>query len=158
MSVETRNYSLQYNKYKEGLIYDAESVILAGKHTDELSAHRAKRQWKEVLSSYFLLESERDYELWVESAPEDDYFVVHCCFVSACGRYAFWRLVNQQAPEAEARLGATLQNSAVKRLLATNRALAKRAKTPFVLGALDESNKHSDETISILEKLLKLFS
>ena len=35
---------------------------------------------------------------------ESKYFVLNCYFTSACGRYAFWRLINNQAPEAESKL------------------------------------------------------
>lgn len=158
MSVETNNELLQYTKYKEGLIYDAESVILAGKYTDEMSAHRAKKTWIDVLGSYFLLESERDYELWVTTDLTEEYFVIHCCFISACGRYAFWRLVNQQAPEAEAKLGASLKNADIKRLLATNRSLSKSKREPFVLSALADQIDSNEDTKSLISRILKLFS
>ena len=32
---------------------------------------------------------------------EEGVFTLQCEFVSACGRYAFWRLTNNQAPEAQ---------------------------------------------------------
>ncbi len=158
MSVESNNDVLQYTKYKEGLIYDAESVILAGKYSDEMSAHRAKKTWIDVLGSYFLLESERDYELWVTTDITKEYFVVHCCFISACGRYAFWRLVNQQAPEAESKLGASLKNADIKRLLATNRSLGKLKREPFVLSALGEQIEGIEENKNLISRILKLFS
>lgn len=158
MSVESNSEALHYTKYKEGLIYDAESVVLAGKHSDELSAHRAKRQWVGVFSSYFLLENERDYELWVTSDLAEEYFVVHCCFVSACGRYAFWRLVNQQAPEAEAKLGASLKNTTIKRLLAANRSAIRSGREPFVLSALSEQINQNNETQGLIRRILKLFN
>lgn len=95
---------------KSGLIFDAEGVTLIARCNDELSAYRAKKNWVLVLKSYFLLELERDYELSVLASPEHGYFTVSCFFISACGRYAFWRLINDQAPEAELKLGA-LQTS-----------------------------------------------
>lgn len=95
---------------RSGLIFDAEGVTLIARCNDELSAYRAKKNWVLVLKSYFLLELERDYELSVLASPEQGYFTVSCFFISACGRYAFWRLINDQAPEAELKLGA-LQTS-----------------------------------------------
>ncbi len=96
---------LTVTKGDQGLIFDAEGVTLVGRFSDELSAYRARKQWREVLKTYFLLEEQRDYDMSVMSSPENGYNLLSCFFTSACGRYAFWRLINDQAPEAEEKLG-----------------------------------------------------
>lgn len=95
---------LTVTKGEQGLIFDAEGVTLVGRFGDELSAYRARKQWRDVLKTYFLLEEQRDYEMSVMSSPENRYNLLSCFFTSACGRYAFWRLINDQAPEAEEKL------------------------------------------------------
>jgi hypothetical protein len=91
---------------KPGLIFDADTVTLLGKFTDEFSAYRGRKQWMEVFAHYFLLERTRDYDTEVGAIEGTDYFFLRCTFSSACGRYAFWRLVNHQALEAEEKLHA----------------------------------------------------
>lgn len=158
MAVENRNTNLDLSKYKPGLIYDADGITLVGKYTDELSAYRAKRQWTEVLNSYFLLEKDRDYEMWVNSSIEDCSFALSCCFVSACGRYAFWRLINHQAPEAEQKLGGSVQNIPARRFLGSLRSEEDiDKKTSWVIEALNEQIEGNQETIGILQRIRKLF-
>jgi len=89
---------------KPGLIFDADTVTLLGKFTDEFSAHRGKKVWMDVLAHHFLLERARDYDTEVGAIEGSEYFYLRCTFQSACGRYAFWRLVNHQALEAEEKL------------------------------------------------------
>jgi len=81
--------------------FDPDRVILQGQYRDQLSAYRAKKNWVETLTANFLLEEGHDYELSVDSRVADGLFILHCGFTSACGRYAFWRLTNEQAPEAQ---------------------------------------------------------
>ena len=83
------------------LAYDAEAVSLIGSFGDELSAYRARKTWMDVFTNFFLLERERDYDMEIEWDEDLDCFILDCTFSSACGRYAFWRLINHQAPEAE---------------------------------------------------------
>lgn len=91
-----------------GLVFDADSITLLGKFTDELSVYRAKKTWAQVLANYFLLESGRDYEMNImRPETQGQEYALRCVFGSACGRYAFWRLVNRQAPDAEAKLYTT---------------------------------------------------
>ncbi len=150
--------NLDISKHKPGLIYDADGVTLLGKYTDELSAHRAKRGWAEVLGSYFLLEDERDYDMWVTSNLDDNYFVLSCCFVSACGRYAFWRLINHQAPEAEERLGGTGTQTAAKRFLSSMRVEEEEdRKSTWVFNSIDEQLEENEYTASLINKIMKLF-
>lgn len=87
-----------------GLIFDAESNAIIGKFSDELAAYRARRNWIGILAEDFLLEKQRDYEMSVIAASQGTFYLLACSFTSACGRYAFWRLVNRQAQESERRL------------------------------------------------------
>lgn len=91
---------------REGLTFDAGNVKVCSRYTDELAAYRSRKNWKEVLNSYFLLDESRDYKVEINPVELENSkeFEVVCHFNSACGRYAFWRLVNHQAPEAEQRL------------------------------------------------------
>ena len=150
--------SVDLSKAKPGLIYDAEGVTLFGKYSDELSAHRAKREWQEVLGSHFLLENERDYELGAFCSLEENQFLLSCNFVSACGRYAFWRLVNRQAPEAEQRLNGQkerIQKSAKGFMGSPWNADSK--ETTFVVNALEEQIQRNEENKSLVNRLLQLF-
>lgn len=82
------------------VFFDPELLLLEGRYSDELCAHRARRGWMGVFSASFLLEAEHDYVVAVEENADEDGFVLRCAFVSACGRYAFWRLTHGQAPDA----------------------------------------------------------
>lgn len=83
--------------------YDPDAVTLEGHYVDELSAHRAKKAWSQTLKSYFLLDNKVDFSLKIRNGLADDYVLV-CEFGSTCGRYAFWRLINNQALEAQYRI------------------------------------------------------
>jgi len=148
------NSNIDFARAKLGLIYDAEAVTLFGKYQDELSAHRARKEWQVVLGSHFLLERERDYDLVVFTSLEDGQFVLSCNFVSACGRYAFWRLVNRQAPEAEQKL-----NTNNERVQKSNRNpwSNNNNETSIVVNALEEQIDRNEETKSLVNRLLQLF-
>ena len=81
--------------------FDSEAVSLYGIYKDELSMFRAKKSWTEILESNFLLETNYDYNLNKICSPDKSNYVLQCSFLTACGRYAFWRLTNDQAPEAQ---------------------------------------------------------
>jgi hypothetical protein len=89
--------------FSSEILFDKESVTLFARYHDELSAHRAKRVWVETFESHFLLEADGDYRLEVarDESEIEVFFVLRCRFISACARYAFWRITNQQAPEAQ---------------------------------------------------------
>ncbi len=87
--------------YSIGVCFDAEHIVLHGTYTDELSAHRARKAWAEILEYHFLLENGRDFAYRLTPDYEHMLFTLECEFLSACGRYAFWRLTNHQAPEAQ---------------------------------------------------------
>lgn len=152
-SVQSREISPEINKFKPGLIYDADGIALLGKYTDELSAHRAKKHWVDVLNSYFLLEKDRDYELWVTTSLQESYFVLNCSFISACGRYTFWRLINHQAPEAERKLGSSFDSATIRRMNSED----EEDGGTWVFSALDQQIDESQHSITLLEKIKKLF-
>jgi len=75
--------------------------VLHGTYTDELSAHRARKVWAEILEYHSLLEKDRDFVYRLQPDYQHMIFGLQCEFLTACGRYAFWRLTNHQAPEAQ---------------------------------------------------------
>lgn len=81
--------------------FDPETNALAGVYTDELSVHRAKRGWREVLEEHFILEFGHDFTLEIVEDPNTRRYLMRCEFVSACGKSAFWRITNHQAPETQ---------------------------------------------------------
>ncbi len=86
---------------QNGVRFDSEAVTLFGIYKDELSLFRAKKSWTEILESNFLLEPSYDYTLNKIARLSENSFILQCSFLTACGRYAFWRLTNDQAPEAQ---------------------------------------------------------
>jgi len=127
---------------KPGLIFDADSVTLIGKFTDEFSAHRAKKQWMEALAHHFLLEKNRDYQTEIGIIEATPHYYLRCTFESACGRYAFWRLVNHQAAEAEKKLLApNLVNRKVGRFLLGS-VWNVSSGTPWVVGGAGEKRQN----------------
>jgi hypothetical protein len=84
-----------------GVCFDPQEIALEGIYLDELSAYRARRLWTSVLEETFLLEVEHDFRLSVAGAADKERFLLRCEFSTACGRYAFWRLTHNQAPEAQ---------------------------------------------------------
>ena len=105
MGIEMTETGVRVRKSSPTLIFDTDGVCLTSQHTNEMAAYRTRKKWCDILSNYFLLERGRDFEMSVLASPETKYFVLNCYFTSACGRYAFWRLINNQAPEAESKLG-----------------------------------------------------
>ena len=81
--------------------FDSTTAVLEGLYGDELSAHRVKRSWIETLEHNFLLDDQHDFEILITGEIEKGEYQVECSFLTACGRYAFWRLTNNQAPEAQ---------------------------------------------------------
>ena len=84
-----------------GLWYDADRLVLSGVYLDEVTAYRARKRWIEALERNFLLEERHDFSIKVRPAYRGRHFKVRCDFLTACGRYAFWRLTNHQAPEVQ---------------------------------------------------------
>jgi len=156
MKPETQEIAINLSKFKPGLIFDADGVCLFGKYHDELSAWRAKKKWVEVLHDYFLLENNRDYEINVVSEIGTFTFCLSCSFSSACGRYAFWRLINHQAPEAERKLGGTITYP-LSSIEHEDFPEGANGNETWILSALNESAEKNSETAKILRRLLKIF-
>lgn len=85
----------------EGVCFDPDNVTLQGRYSDELSAFRAKKVWIETLEDNFLLENKHDISVAISPDLENHVFTLTCTFLTACARYAFWRLTNSQAPEVQ---------------------------------------------------------
>jgi hypothetical protein len=84
-----------------GLWYDPDRLIIEGVYCDEVTAYRARRRWIEALKVHFLLDEGLDFSLRVRMLRGDRHFKVQCSFLTACGRYAFWRLTHHQALEVQ---------------------------------------------------------
>jgi hypothetical protein len=84
-----------------GLWYDPDRLMLEGVYNDEVTAYRARKRWINALERHFLLEDSLDFNLIVNNAQDSSYYKVRCDFLTACGRYAFWRLTHHQAPEVQ---------------------------------------------------------
>jgi hypothetical protein len=81
--------------------FDPETSALAGVYTDELAVHRAKRGWRNVLEANFILEMGHDFSIDIVKDPASNRYLMRCEFTSACGKSAFWRITNHQAPETQ---------------------------------------------------------
>lgn len=84
-----------------GLWFDSDRLMLEGVYLDEVSAYRARRRWIEALEANFLLEERVDFVMKVRRTQNAGHYSVRCGFLTACGRYAFWRLTHHQAPEVQ---------------------------------------------------------
>ncbi len=144
---------------KSGLIFDAEGVTLIARYSDELSAYRARRSWVDTLRNYFLLEAERDFEMAVLSSPEGGHFSLSCFFISACGRYAFWRLINDQAPEAQLKLSTvrtpSLSSPYRGKLFSQWKTQASTIHSPLVLPTPKPRERgHNSQWVKLIRKIL----
>lgn len=84
-----------------GLWYDPERLVLEGIYEDEVSAYRARRSWIRTLEKNFLLEDSQDFKVKVGFDRDEARYHVRSVFLTACGRYAFWRLTHHQAPDVQ---------------------------------------------------------
>lgn len=104
MQQESRSQPIELNKeiaQNGEVCFDPEAIILTGNYEDEISLFRARRVWNDALESNFLLDAGEDFQIKVKSKLGEGQFSLQCEFLSACARYAFWRLINNQAPEAQ---------------------------------------------------------
>ena len=85
--------------YFEGVCFDPDVNAIYGNYKDEISAYRAKKAWAEALRFNFSLDKE-DIEFKISNSNQDT-FVLICSFCSATAKYAFWKITNHQAPEAQ---------------------------------------------------------
>lgn len=83
------------------LWYDSDRILIEGVYCDEVTAYRARKRWMETLRSHFLLDDGLDFRLKVRRLRGQQYVRVQCSFLTACGRYAFWRLTHHQALEVQ---------------------------------------------------------
>ncbi len=84
-----------------GLWYDPDRLLIEGVYQDEITAYRARKRWMEALETNFLLEDAHDFSMRVRKSRGGHQYRVRCDFLTACGRYAFWRLTHHQAPEVQ---------------------------------------------------------
>lgn len=84
-----------------GLTYNPDQVTIEGLYSDELSQYRAKKTWCTILETDFLLIPDADFQFQLKHNQESNQYGIACSFTSACGRYAFWRLINEQVPEVQ---------------------------------------------------------
>jgi hypothetical protein len=84
-----------------GLWYDSDRLVIEGVYCDEVTAYRARKRWIEAFRIHFLLDEGLDFSLKVRLLRSGKYFKVRCSFLTACGRYAFWRLTHHQALDVQ---------------------------------------------------------
>jgi hypothetical protein len=101
MSANSQVFELTTLIDSEGVTFDPEQITLQGCYKDEISAYRARKLWIETLETNFILEDGYDFEASVVALGDGLGFLLSCEFLTACARYAFWRLTNNQAPEAQ---------------------------------------------------------
>lgn len=89
------------SEIQSGVCFDPDAICLMGIYSNELSVFRARRRWTDILESSFSLKIKDDFLLETISELDSGEFRLMCRFNSPCGRYAFWRLTNAQAPEAQ---------------------------------------------------------
>ena len=83
------------------ICFDPERILLEGIYSDQLSAYRARRHWVEAFETHFFLDTDNDFKMSVDPGLTPGSYRLRCEFTSACGRYAFWRLTHNQAPEVQ---------------------------------------------------------
>jgi hypothetical protein len=86
---------------EKGIWFDPDRIMLEGSYTDQVTAYRARRRWIKTFETNFLLEGQHDFKVQVTQDAENETFRLRCDFLTACGRYAFWRLTHNQAPEVQ---------------------------------------------------------
>lgn len=156
MALDFNSSSLEPCSRDQNVVFDAESVALLGKFNDELSAYRTRKKWVDVLSSYFLLERDRDYELEIKFLDEEEHFILSCTFISACGRYAFWRLINHQAPEAEQKLSPNGRARSLSGKRTQKRDGISTSELPWVLTGMGPKPRKPSLIVSLLGRINKV--
>lgn len=99
-AINNQNIHTQELPYFDGVCFDPDANSIYGNYNDEISAYRARKAWVETLKFNFNLEDNFDFLLTVNESDQET-FVLSCKFVSATSRYAFWKITNHQAPEAQ---------------------------------------------------------
>ena len=147
----------------QGVCFDPDSVTLQGVYSDELSLFRARKIWTATLEATFLLEGARDFRFDIFRSYEAGRFVLRCAFLSACGRYAFWRLTNNQAPEAQYEI----ETAHIPDSLSHHQDFVSApdlkpvSNTPLVMGevprATDDAKSFAQWLHSVINRLSKTF-
>ncbi len=146
------------------ITYDTDSISIVAKFSDEMSAYRGRKGWSEILSAHFLLEDDRDYNIKVMPSEgcNTEAFKLKCEFDSACGRYAFWRLINHQAPEAEEKLiqSGYPENLKKKKSSAIADFICSEEEGPWILSKSSSEGNFEEENIGkgLLSFILGLFN
>ncbi len=81
--------------------FNPDAYTIVGKYFDEISLFRAKKFWAQAFEDVFLLEKQHDFKFSAQKSSDSNEFTLSCQFLSACGRYAFWRINNNQNPEVK---------------------------------------------------------
>ena len=117
---------------RKNFILNTNEMSLSAIFSDEFSAYRARRDWSKILNSDFLLDQKEDFMFAVESAKKGVYsWQLICQFKSSCGRYVFWRLLNDQAPIAREKLTAAICTNSFS-LLADDKETKNSSKSKFL--------------------------
>jgi hypothetical protein len=142
--------------FSSGVAFDAGNLTLKGLYRDEISAHRAKRSWLTALENTFLLDRDTDFSIAVKQVSDEGHFGLTCEFVTACARYAFWRLTNHQAPEAQYLIetGHIPRCESKQLEIATAPDMVNVNADPAVLAGLAKIGQATGPIASILNRLL----
>lgn len=101
MSANSVNHKTTWDSFINRICFDPDKAIIFGKYKDELSCYRARNIWIELLDEHFFLQAGIDFNVEIEKESDSEFFELSCNFNTACGRYAFWRITNYQAPEVQ---------------------------------------------------------
>lgn len=82
------------------LYFNPDNCYLGKDFPNEFAAYQAKKAWTQILSHHFLIESPRDYLILISPITNFPSHILGCKFLSAVGRYSFWRLMNNQSQDA----------------------------------------------------------
>lgn len=133
--------------------FDVETASLDGIYSDELSAYRAKRIWRETLESNFLLEDKADFQFSITKSLTEGRFSLRCDFQTACGRYAFWRITNNQAPEAQYIIETAHIPNSDSHIDDLMSAPDMRSSRPSYLSEVDGSSEYGADMLTFKELL-----
>ena len=92
---------------KPHLKHSEDLSALSSTFDSEFTAYSARRHWINLFYKYFALEKDKDYILCVdkEDTSHGEKYELNCEFISPNGKYAFWKLLNKKAIQAEIELG-----------------------------------------------------
>jgi len=134
---------IDYSQPGIAIQFCLDTTSLTGFYSDELACYRARRVWKTVFERTFLLKSECDFIMETESSEEGQPFSLRCFFNSPSGRYALWRLANDQAPESQYTIETAHvpDSEAMHEQLISAPDLVAAGSSPTILHAPDETTR-----------------